>query len=1292
MSTGSVYPQRNPPTITNTDTEENQSNVSTQSSNKSVYPVRTQSNSSTSKSGSVYPQRISPIPIVNKRTDQIKEEVESMDFSNEINPEMTFELRDEERYANEILPVMQDQYLAMRKAELKKDPESPFLNKEVERVSDYEIPKDEEGFYTEIGEIKLDEELEILLKEKFYSSRKELFTPEKIKQIRNNINIQYKERQELEKKFIKGFNIKAAGYDDLKEYLKAEKPDLYEKYGNNIGKTKQEMFDDYIKSSEQGLIRSLNMAHMLLKSESPVTRKATELVIRQDGNLSSTNFTVMMNEIFNPATGISDMNVDAARFDRQSKGFGRKLMDLFRSADNKKHTEDENALWQYTKGMTGAALWTMLDGMSLAPPVAAVKASARGFRFWINNPAYNKSIEARKASAKYEAELRAAARAKVDAHPEIQKEFIEQFEVKAGYIISKKVDGKLVFDREKIREIGLIKTREISQARGSEKLGGQGFDIPDDPTVPLLDVDTIDGIVATLIDLKKVAPKEFGKGKTIIDDMVRVFAEGKVDPETLLPILGKNGITLEELVVGTYSSVSKAGEILGTWSRISKNMPVNKVNDLDNQIKAKKESLASHIYTNYFLRSEAIAKGALVAPIAVAARNLKSAFIREPLEWMNTVVSNAILEFSRKGLKDGAKSLIPYSPNSAWTGSMDSMKYMMSNQRDANNWARYILEQSPDHERMIYNTLNEIQINLGRGQASQKPFLGAPDRVADQIFSDLEDFVAVLNTPNRIQELAIRNATFYAEIKRLVKKEYGVDFEGALNEGKMMDFFRDAQYVRPNNARPFANLMDDAVNKALRKTYSAQPEFYYNRKVANFISQSPATILIPFPRFLFNGLEYFGELAGGSFGPVSRKLYSTINKNSGVGGPLTARESEKIANNMIGVGLFFGINYLLDQDPDEIINDEEDSKLKDERGKNYQTVGIPFTDYEMNILGDYPLPQMSWIIRASREREAGTFDEWDAKNDYLELFLGGGQARTGATNFAIDYFTDLLGDVQDAPAGAKRDLALGKALGTYVTRFLNPLFQTVELEREMGIRTDERKQSGKDFLITDNQFQIGTSKQVTSRAGNLFDPEIERQMNNKVTITDTGETRDNILFKIFLGTNMREKNDRLDYFAEIGIDDPNFQLGSKHTMYSVQDYQNEKVSQRIDDFINNAKQVGIKKRNEWKKNEFLQKKYTISQYSRIHERAAIIENIRNYRSAIGEGKALMDTRLEKRTDQFMKLGSDRRKKAIAMFYKMRNIDIDFTNHKHLEYLLMYGGVNLLPNKQSLGSKRNRRRN
>ena len=55
-----------------------------------------------------------------------------------------------------------------------------------------------------------------------------------------------------------------------------------------------------------------------------------------------------------------------------------------------------------------------------------------------------------------------------------------------------------------------------------------------------------------------------------------------------------------------------------------------------------------------------------------------------------------------------------------------------------------------------------------------------------------------------------------------------------------------------------------------------------------------------------------------------------------------AKYNKKIANNMIGVGLFLGINHLLDQDPDEIINDEEDPKLKDERGKNYKIVGVNF--------------------------------------------------------------------------------------------------------------------------------------------------------------------------------------------------------------------------------------------------------------------------------------------------------------------------------------------------------------
>ena len=79
-----------------------------------------------------------------------------------------------------------------------------------------------------------------------------------------------------------------------------------------------------------------------------------------------------------------------------------------------------------------------------------------------------------------------------------------------------------------------------------------------------------------------------------------------------------------------------------------------------------------------------------------------------------------------------------------------------------------------------------------------------------------------------------------------------------------------------------------------------------------------------------------------------------------------------------------------------------------------------------------------------------------------------------------------------------------------------------------------------------------------------------------------------------------------------------------------------------------------------------------------------MNNIKKYRTAVGEGRAMIDTRLEKRTDQFMKLGEDRRKMAIAMFHKMRQKDIDFSDYRDMERLLQYSGVDLRP--KGLGSR------
>ena len=199
---------------------------------------------------------------------------------------------------------------------------------------------------------------------------------------------------------------------------------------------------------------------------------------------------------------------------------------------------------------------------------------------------------------------------------------------------------------------------------------------------------------------------------------------------------------------------------------------------------------------------------------------------------------------------------------------------------------------------------------------------------------------------------------------------------------------------------------------------------------------------------------------------------------------------------------------------------------------------------------------MNWITRAAVEKKRGTFDEWDAKNDWVDLFLIP-QSRTGATNFIVDEFTSMIGGLENEADEARRNKKFGELFGQYITRYVNPLFQVVELERAAGFRTNERKISGQDMIITNPQFRQGATRQATSRG--MIDPDREEELLSKQTITDTGEKRDYILTKLFLGTSLRERNETLDYFSSIGIDDPNFTLGSKHRMYSVQNYQNENV-------------------------------------------------------------------------------------------------------------------------------------
>jgi len=216
------------------------------------------------------------------------------------------------------------------------------------------------------------------------------------------------------------------------------------------------------------------------------------------------------------------------------------------------------------------------------------------------------------------------------------------------------------------------------------------------------------------------------------------------------------------------------------------------------------------------------------------------------------------------------------------------------------------------------------------------------------------------------------------------------------------------------------------------------------------------------------------------------------------------------------------------------------------------------------------------------------------------------------------------------------------------------------------------------MIITDPQFQIGATRQATSRG--MIDPDREEELLSKQTITDTGEKRDYILTKLFLGTSLRERNETLDYFSSIGIDDPNFTLGSKHRMYSVQNYQNEKVSQMIDSYIDKAKRAGQRAEAQWNRNDALKKEYTLEEYKRLIQRDTLTDSIRKRREDVGEGRVLIERPLAKATDQYLKIPKAKRKIAEAKFiriYGNKLGDIDFSSLNHMRKLLILAGKEIV---------------
>ena len=796
----------------------------------------------------------------------------------------------------------------------------------------------------------------------------------------------------------------------------------------------------------------------------------------------------------------------------------------------------------------------------------------------------------------------ATAKANADQNPELRNQIIEEFQERYEVTIATRdADGNLVIDPELVRATGKKTISDYFDDMGyvasdsGKTVKLTDLQINDESlAIPILDPEKMDMFVSTIVDLRKSNPKIDQALKTtgdekFIDKLFDETMKGELfGSEELLDVLTKNGLSFEEYVLGVVGSGSQAGKILNQLSQAARYKPSSIIEAQETAAKIATQKAFGRIWAGTVLRMENIRRGILVSSLATAARNYQSGLIRSPMESMADIMDTALLTYgkSRSAGDSTAKSLLkfhnsinPLVRDGTWSGSFKNLHYLFRDQQSAEQFTDYVLDRPELADQMsrMFTSVQEIQELTLKGEATTK--LG---RGIDAAANRAEDFVWALNGPNRWQEHMIRRATFLSELERQVKLNWDLDFKTVLKEGKIQELLADAPTVRPEDGKSFMTMVDESVTKALDVTYAKQPDFVPFKTATNVITKSGfGTMVIPFPRFMFNSMEYMAQNTGGMFLVPIRKAISKESRQAG----LTLRDRQDISRNLVGWATIAAVY-----------------QMRQEYGTSDYTI-FANKDKQVDISAQYPMRQVGWITEFVRrggaknfgiEGEEDTIGTWYGmdKKEIMETWLGT-SARTGVGNVFLTEMTEIIKGSFDITDNKKRDEAIGRALGQYMATFFTYAFQLPEAQRALGIRTSEakdfrgsipnreeqlrqleniREQFGEqspEFAeaqekITSLPFTENTAirkvYEVFAQRGAAA-PSFEAERRQRIDITKGKKMRPNSTARLLAGLTITDRdNDIQDYLKEIGFAEATFELGSKSKISENQIAENEFIS------------------------------------------------------------------------------------------------------------------------------------
>ena len=655
-------------------------------------------------------------------------------------------------------------------------------------------------------------------------------------------------------------------------------------------------------------------------------------------------------------------------------------------------------------------------------------------------------------------ESKLALRAKANAaraaskYSTLKVQLIDEFEEANDVVISSIVKGNKVIDYDKVRSSGADITKKIYDdgfiKSFKEDIAGRAdLDLSDlvnssgDLISPILNPEKFDGLIAVVGKLKERVPEAFNNKKKLIDNLFDYTLTGDIkQTDALINDLSKYGLSFEDFILSVSGSASQAGKILNKVSQMKRTKSLTLKNVAKENRKLSSEEGIKKFWSSYVLRGENVRRGMMVSAFATAARNASSYGIRAPAETLVNIFEEAAWKFAQqnakgktmKGLAEAGQAINPFAKTGTYTDAFAEMKYIFRNPIEAKQTTDYILDRPElrDLQATLFGNIGELQALRGRGQGTN-----VVSKAVDKIYSAAEDTAWLVNTPNRFQEFMIRRGVFMGNLERAVKKEYGQDLNQLLRDGKIRDLLNDATTVRPEGARSIYSILDDSAQRALDVTYAKQPDFWAFRKTSDFITKSGLTVVLPFPRFMFNAMELMGRYSAGAALPLVKKLR---------GGKLdSAKDFRAVGENIVGAAaLYAAYQYRTSEDAP--------AKYQELRAEDGTVVDVG---------PQFPMKQFMYLAEAYKQYDSGNWENFDPDlKEMSETFLGT-QFKAGTTNVFLKDFRETLMGLGGVTEENRAKKVMGRFLGQYMNTFFTPLFQITEAQRAMGVRPAEFKDS-----------------------------------------------------------------------------------------------------------------------------------------------------------------------------------------------------------------------------------------